>query len=183
MRREEYPTEQILVIKTTNPDHFLTETVRVPRPEIPPCCGFRPPYNQQPGPKLARPFPKRGYPKRTWAMCFGSVEDTNAAWAEYEGLSREAVGAQRLRIEKCKPKTKAAPASGVAEHVHTTTQHTRAIICGGCGGGTGAYGRRISSGSDDRRHDARYHRSHLQAHPQGQGPTPGVALAFGLHIA
>jgi hypothetical protein len=23
---------------------------------------------------------------RTWAMCFGSLEDTNAAWAEYEGL-------------------------------------------------------------------------------------------------
>jgi hypothetical protein len=61
-------------------------------------------------------------------MCFGSVEDTNAAWAEYEGL-REAVGARGLRIEKCKPKTKpAAPASGVAEHVHTrATQHTRAI--------------------------------------------------------
>jgi hypothetical protein len=56
-------------------------------------------------------------------MCFGSVEDTNAAWAEYEGL-REAVGARGLRIEKCKPKTKpAAPASGV----HTATQHTRAI--------------------------------------------------------
>jgi hypothetical protein len=59
-------------------------------------------------------------------MCFGSVEDTNAAWAEYEGL-REAVGARGLRIEKCKPKTKVTPASGVAEHVHTTTQHTRAI--------------------------------------------------------
>jgi hypothetical protein len=59
-------------------------------------------------------------------MCFGSVEDTNAAWAEYEGL-REAVGARGLRIEKCKPKTKAKPASGVAEHVHTATQHTRAI--------------------------------------------------------
>jgi hypothetical protein len=59
-------------------------------------------------------------------MCFGSVEDTNAAWAEYEGL-REVVGARGLRIEKCKPKTKAAPASGVAEHVHTATQHTRAI--------------------------------------------------------
>jgi hypothetical protein len=60
-------------------------------------------------------------------MCFGLVEDTNAAWTEYEGL-REAVGARGLRIiEKCKPKTKAAPASGVAEHVHTATQHTRAI--------------------------------------------------------
>jgi hypothetical protein len=45
-------------------------------------------------PELAgRPFTKRGYPKRTWAL--GDVlwldEDTNAAWAEYEG-SREAVG-------------------------------------------------------------------------------------------
>jgi hypothetical protein len=73
-----------------------------------------------------RPFTKRGYPKRTWAMCFGSVEYTNAAWAEYEGL-REAMGARGLRIEKCKPKTKAAPASGVAKHVHTATEHTKAI--------------------------------------------------------
>jgi hypothetical protein len=56
-------------------------------------------------------------------MSFGSVEDTNAAWAEYEGL-RAAVAAQGLYIEKCKPK---ALASGVAEHVHTATQHTRAI--------------------------------------------------------
>jgi hypothetical protein len=32
-----------------------------------------------------------------------------------------------LRIEKCKPKTKAAPASDVAEHVHTATQHSQAI--------------------------------------------------------
>jgi hypothetical protein len=61
-------------------------------------------------------------------MCFGSMEETNAACrAEYEGL-REAVGTWGLRIEKCNlPKTKAAPASGVAEHVHTATQHTRAI--------------------------------------------------------
>jgi hypothetical protein len=34
---------------------------------------------------------------------------------------------QGLRIERCKPKTKAAPASCVAEHVHTATQDTRAI--------------------------------------------------------
>jgi hypothetical protein len=59
-------------------------------------------------------------------MCFGSVEDTNAAWAEYEGL-RTAVAAQGLRIEGCKPKTKTAAESGVAEHVHNATQHTRAI--------------------------------------------------------
>jgi hypothetical protein len=46
--------------------------------------------------------------------------------AEYEGL-RATVAAQRLCIEKCKPKTKAALASGVTEHEHNATQHTRAI--------------------------------------------------------
>jgi hypothetical protein len=67
-------------------------------------------------------------------MCFGSVEDTNAAWAEYE-----AVGARGLRIEKCKPKTKAAPASGVAEPACAHRNPTHQSYCGGCGGGTGAY--------------------------------------------
>jgi hypothetical protein len=36
--------------------------------------------------------------------------------------------AQGLRIEKCKPRTKSAPASGVAEHVHNITQLTRVIV-------------------------------------------------------
>jgi hypothetical protein len=84
-------------------------------------------------------------------MCFGSVEDTNAAWSEYKCL-RAAVAAQRLRIEKCKPKTKAAPASGVAEHVHIATQHTRAIA-GGCGGGTGATDGASARMSEDVLHD------------------------------
>jgi hypothetical protein len=99
-RREEYPTEQILVIKTTSPDHFLTEFVsHVQKPLL--AAGFaRRTINHLV--QSWRLFTKRGYPKRTWAMCFGSVEDTNAAWAEYEGL-REAVGARGLRIEKCKP--------------------------------------------------------------------------------
>jgi hypothetical protein len=43
-------------------------------------------------------------------MCFGSVGDQNSAWAEYEGL-RTTVAAQGLSIERCKPKTKATPAS------------------------------------------------------------------------
>jgi hypothetical protein len=37
------------------------------------------------------------------------------------------VAAQGLCIERCKPKTKTAAESGVAEHVHNATQHTRAI--------------------------------------------------------
>jgi hypothetical protein len=118
-------------------------------------------------------------PKIIMAMCFGSVEDTNAAWAEYEG-SRMAVAAQGLRIERCKPKTKTAAESGVAEHVHNATQHTRAIAEAAAAEPVGAYGRRIYSGTDDRRHDARHRGSHLQALPQGQGPIPGVALALGL---
>jgi hypothetical protein len=89
-RLEEYPTEQILVIETTSPDHFLTEFLSyVQKPLL--AAGFaRRTLNHLV--KSWRLFTKRGYPKCTWAMCFGSVEDTNAAWAEYEGL-RTAVAA------------------------------------------------------------------------------------------
>jgi hypothetical protein len=83
-RREEYPTEQILVIKTTSLDHFLTEFVsHVQKPLL--AAGFaRRTMNNLV--QSWRPFTKRGYPKCLWAMCFGLVEDTNAAWAEYEEL-------------------------------------------------------------------------------------------------
>jgi hypothetical protein len=95
-------------------------------------CGFRSPHDQQLGPELAPvPITKRGYRKRTWAMCFGSLEDTNAAWAEYEGL-RAAVAAQGLRIERCKPKTKAAPAGErrrrARAHHNPTVEHTRELL-------------------------------------------------------
>jgi inactivated superfamily I helicase len=90
------------------------------------------------------------------------------------------VGARGLRIEKCKPKAKAAPASGVAEHVHTATQHTRAIAEAAAAelAPTDVASAQARM-SENVMHDSRG--SYLQAHSQGQGPTLGVALAFGLH--
>jgi hypothetical protein len=124
-RREEYPTEQILVIKTTSPDHFLTEFVsHVQKPLLAAGFACRTINNLV---QSWRPFTKRGYLKRTCAMFFGSVEDTNAAWPEYESL-REAVGARHFASRSASPRLRRHPAaSGVAEHVHTATQHTRAI--------------------------------------------------------
>jgi hypothetical protein len=123
-KQDEYPEERILVVKAIGENHFLTDFVsHVQKPLL--AAGFqRCTLNNKV--QSWRPFTKRGYPKCTWAMCFGSVEDTNATWPEYEDL-RAAVLAQGLRIEKCKPRTKSAPASGVAEHVHNITQHTRDI--------------------------------------------------------
>ncbi|GAQ90571.1 hypothetical protein KFL_006570060 [Klebsormidium nitens] len=122
-RRASYPTEHILVVKTTRRDRFLTEfNTHLKDPLLAAGFGRRTIMDVV---QTWRPFTKRGYPKRTWAMSFGSVADTDAAWAKYEPL-REAVFAQGLLIEKCMPKEEAAPANAAA-HVRTTTQHTQAI--------------------------------------------------------
>jgi hypothetical protein len=124
-KREEYPMEQILVIKTTSPDHFLTEFMsHVQKPLLAAGFALRTINHLV---QSWRPFTKRGYSKRTWAMCFGSVEDTNAAWAEYEGL-REDVCARGLRIEKCKPKTKATHRRAASPSMCTPQPNTPELL-------------------------------------------------------
>ncbi|GAQ85845.1 hypothetical protein KFL_002570130 [Klebsormidium nitens] len=76
-----------------------------------------------------RLFTKRGYPKRRWGMCFGSMEDANATWAEYQGLRADLLE-RCIIIEKCNPKKAGpapAPVINVVEHVNTATENTRAI--------------------------------------------------------
>jgi hypothetical protein len=123
-KRDEYPEERILVVKAIGENHFLTDFVsHVQKPFL--VAGFqRRTLNNKV--QSWRPFTKRGYPKRTWAMCFSSVEDINATWAEYEDL-RAAMLAQGLCIEKCKPRTKSASASGVASTC-TTLPNTPVLL-------------------------------------------------------
>ena len=76
-----------------------------------------------------RLFSKRGYPKRTWGACFGSLADANDAWAEYK-LHEQNVLAQGLILERCKSRGEEADppaASAAAALVQNNTQHIGAI--------------------------------------------------------
>lgn len=90
-QRESYPPERTLVVKTTRPDRFLTDFMAdIQNPLLE--AGFARRTLKEVVQRY-RLFTKRGLPKRTWGMCFRSVEDANATWAEYRGI-REAVHAK-----------------------------------------------------------------------------------------
>jgi hypothetical protein len=68
----------------------------------------------------------------------------------------------------------------VAEHVHNATQHTRAIAEAAAAELASTDGASAQAQmTEDMMHNIAD--LYLQALPQGQGPTPGLALALGLH--